>query len=385
MKVALFTSDEVKQLDQSGNLVQTTENRFPPAEKLVTQTSISGFRGLVTINLQDKSQPATRFNAFTLDALYEYEIINPTEMESRVVFRFPLSSSTMIYRDIQFLVNGEEVSSFQIISGMITWNGRLKPGETASISVHYLASGMDWFGYYSGDTREVKNFSLTVRVDDDGNYTLLTLPNNGGIKLNTSYNPPYTDITWTIEKAILAPNLAISLNQNWSYAPYGSLIETMGYSSRALIFCISLIVLTLMIFGVVFRIKQVVLLAFLFAFPHFILMSGVLTAIAQSKYVAFQILLLPVLAIISLLLVFIILKQQARLTITQIAVVLSLMALFIIGYPRIGLLSDEPMRNSAEGIVQVLMIGYVFALALAIRIRMVNQSKRKSKQPQVVK
>jgi len=59
-----------------------------------------------------------------------------------------------------------------------------------------------------------------------------------------------------------------------------------------------------------------------------------------------------------------------------LVLVLVLMALYMAGYPFIGLMLDERKRNAIEGAVQVGMIAYVFALTLFVRVRSLRKKRK---------
>jgi hypothetical protein len=117
------------------------------------------------MNLVDPARQADTFNGYTLSALYEYDIVNPTNTETRVEFRFPLSSEAKLYQVASVQWNGEPVSSWRVVSGTIAWEGRMGPGEKNVVSVHYVTWGMDGFLFVVPEPREVKNFRLTVALD----------------------------------------------------------------------------------------------------------------------------------------------------------------------------------------------------------------------------
>ena len=160
---------------ETQQVIQPTDPSASPlyrnvkVEQPISQNSIVGFRGRVTMNLSDPAHQTDTFNAYTLSALYEYDIVNPVDMETRVEFSFPLSSDVKLYRDIGVEVNGEQVSSWCVISGAISWDGRMRPGEKNVVSIHYVTRGMDGFFFEIPEPREVANFELTVALDTD-NY-----------------------------------------------------------------------------------------------------------------------------------------------------------------------------------------------------------------------
>lgn len=365
---------------ETQKVIQPTDPSAPPlyrnvkVEQPISQNSIVGFRGRVTMNLVDPAHQTDTFNAYTLSALYEYDIVNPVDTETRVEFSFPLSSGAKLYQDISVKVNGKKVSSWRVLSGAITWDEQMSPGEKNVVSIHYVTRGMNGFTFEIPEPREVTNFELTVALDTH-NYWPLTEPDNSGVQLDVRTKDSYDFITWTIERSIISPRLSVYTREGWPYAPYHEMIVTLPYAARASILFLSLAALTLLICGAPVSLRQVALLACLFAIPHLILMSGGVPApksITPAQFADYQVKMLPVISILPLVLAFITLRKLTRL---PLVLTLALMALFMAGYPFVGLLPDEQKRNAFEGMVQVAMIAYVFALTLYVRVRSTFQRK----------
>ncbi|HDQ71679.1 MAG TPA: hypothetical protein ENN19_06225 [Chloroflexi bacterium] len=338
----------------------------------VLQNTIAGFRGQVTIDLLDPAHQVDTFNAYTLSGSYEYEIVNPTDTETQAEFRFPLSPETKLYYDLDVQVDGESVSSWRVISNTIAWDRQLDPGEKSVVSIHYTSRGMEGFAFRVPEPREIVDFELVVKINTDKCW-VYTDPENGGVELSVEEfvdeTAPYRVITWTIERAIVAPRLRVYVNQYWPYAPYHEMIVTLSYAARPLLLFLSLAALTLLICGVPVSLRQFALLACLFTIPHLVLMAGgipTFNGIAPAQWAGFQVKMLPILSILPLTLAFVALRRLARL---PRVLTLVIMALFMAGYPFAGLLPDEQKRNALDGLIQAAMIAYVFGLALYVRVR----------------
>jgi hypothetical protein len=175
-------------------------------------------------------------------------------------------------------------------------------------------------------------------------------------------------IEWKIDRSILAPRLGMSLIQGWPYAPYQAMIVTLPLAARASMLFLTLVVITLLLCSVDVRPSQLALLGLLFLVPFLVLMSGGIphpASVSMEQFANYQIRMLPVIALLPLSLAFFILRRAPR---VPLILILILMALFMGGYPLIGLLTDEQKRKAFETIVQVGMIAHVFLLALFTRL-----------------
>lgn len=167
----------------------------------------------------------------------------------------------------------------------------------------------------------------------------------------------------------MAPSLGFSVKQYWPYAPYQELIVALPYVARAALLFFPIAALTLLICGVPVDLRQFALLGGLFLLPFFILMSGYFPypgSITPAEFAGYQVRMLPVLSVLSLIPAFILLRKIPRM---PMVLVLFLMALAMGGYAFIGLLPDEQKRNSTETLVQACGIGYLFLLTLYTRLR----------------
>ncbi len=150
---------------------------------------------------------------------------------------------------------------------------------------------------------------------------------------------------------------------------------TLPLAARASMLFLALAVITLLICSVEVRPSRIALLGLLFLAPFLVLMSGGIphpASVSMERFASYQIRMLPVIVLLPLIIAFFILRKIPRI---PLVLVLILMALFAGGYPLIGLLNDEQMRNAFEAILQVGMIAYVFLLALFTRLSKVKRQE----------
>ena len=167
----------------------------------------------------------------------------------------------------------------------------------------------------------------------------------------------------------MAPSLGFSVKQFWPYAPYQEMIVALPNAARAAMLFFSIAALTLLICGAPVNLRLFAILGGLFLLPFLILMSGYLpypASITSAEFAGYQVKMLPMLSVLSLIPAFILLRKLPRL---PMVLTLLLMALAMGGYAFIGLLPDEQKRNSTETMIQACLIGYLFLLTLYTRLR----------------
>jgi len=181
---------------------------------------------------------------------------------------------------------------------------------------------------------------------------------------------PYKFYTFSVDRAVMAPYMGLSVIQEWPYAPYHQLSIALPYAARAYLFFIVMAVLTLLIYGIKVDMGQVALLGILFTLPSLLLMSGYFPypdLILPADLATYMIGMTPVISVLPITLAYFLLRKT--LPRQPLYLVLLLMTLFRAGYIFISFLPDEQKRNSTEALIQSGMIGYVFLLTLYTRVR----------------
>lgn len=375
LQVTQYETMTITEMIQPNNPADPPLYRNVEREQISNQNSIAGFTGIVDMQVASAPDNTNTYNGYTLTADYQYEIVNNAASNTRVVIRFPLSSSPNKYRNVQILSGGKEVS-WQYFEGMIGWDDHLSPGEEKNISVHFSISGMDAYTYEVQESREILNFKLTVVLDTDRYYPETT-PVNGGVVLNIKGDGDKWINEWEINRSILTPRIGISLQQGWKYAPYFVINTDLPSVPRASVLFLSLVILTFIICSIRVRLDKMALLAGLYMLPFLFIISGSFfdhSWQTPTVYGANIMWMLPVMVIPSLLLAYFLLRKNPRL---PAVLTLILLMLFAGGYPLIGGLMDEQKKNAAETFIQAGMIAYIFGLTLYVRLRISSRKKQK--------
>ncbi len=193
--------------------------------------------------------------------------------------------------------------------------------------------------------------------------------------MDVKTTPSYKFITWTIDRAIIAPRLGVDLRQYWPYAPFQEMMQVLPFAARASALFLSLLLLTLLICAAPLDLRTLALAGGLFMLPFLVLMAGGVphpAAVTPAKFALYQVRMLPALAVPVLALAGLAFRKLPPL---PRVLGLILMALFMGGYALFGLVTDEQKRNAFEAMVQAGMIAYVFLLALVLRVRRARGAK----------
>jgi hypothetical protein len=160
MEVTQYTLvDSVEPLPESPALYRTIRT-----EKVLAENSISRFRGNVHIQGADWKNREATFNAYAMDATYEYDVVNNLSESTHTHFRFPLFGGSKLYQGISVTINGND-AKWKFQNGGLNWEYPLNPGEKAAIVVKYQTWSMDGYSFRVEKARDIQDFNLTIAID----------------------------------------------------------------------------------------------------------------------------------------------------------------------------------------------------------------------------
>ncbi len=165
LQVAQYIALETEEIIQSEDATAPPLYRNITTEQAIVQNSIVGFEGSVQIILDDSVHHPDVFHTYTLFADYKYDIVNPTDVETRARFKFPLSANTLLYQDINIEIDGEVVPYWYIDAGAIVWDKQIYPGDKQTVAIQFTTSGMDSFTFEVVESREITDFELEVQLN----------------------------------------------------------------------------------------------------------------------------------------------------------------------------------------------------------------------------
>lgn len=320
----------------------------------VEQESVTRFNGLVNIHVVD-----ARLGTYTLNAKYEYDVINQSDKETTANFQLPIGSSR-IFKDLSITVDGEDIGSQKrILEGVLAWEEVMQPGQKLTVVISFVTQGMELYAFQIPEKRPIQDFLLTVNVDSLDMYAF-TQPDSTAIIGSSEAIANGYHTSWRIKKSIIAPYIGIVLKQGvQTDANQGRMIQISQYMPRGLMLLLIVVVFTMLICSVPVNLWRLALFAAVFSANFLLLMGLDLLQIDQP-------ILLPVLVIPILVILFMIYRKLPQL---PLRLILFSASVFLLGYPYAGLLSEGPARIAFDSLVQALIILYIFVLAFYVRVR----------------
>lgn len=326
----------------------------------VPQNSIVGFTGDVDLTVSEREKGYALYNGYVIDARYEYEVINDSDIETEAEFYFPLSPGQTMHESFQITVDGQDIGSMlQFHSAdLVKWVDKMQPGQRHTVIVSYTSRGMETFYYQVPGQRNIQNFVLTLTVDRLP-VDLLNYPE--GCLTPTEIQPTADGkgsiLTWRLDRAITVAGMGVALPR--PEQPGANVLRVLHNSPYALTLLGTMLALTLLIRGESVRFLDLALLSgaysvqflimaaasdFVFGFWGSLVLGAVLTG--ALTYLLFR-------------------HLSSKLHRVLIYVLTSFFA-FV--YPLSGLLTQATHRNTVDGLVQVAMIVYLFGLSLYTRV-----------------
>jgi len=321
----------------------------------VPQNSILGFVGQVDMTLNEREKGYALYNGFVINARFEYNIINDSDLETEAEFDFSLSPGQTMYDNFTILQDGQDISSqLRFSQDLVQWKRTMQPQQQSKIVVSYTSRGMQYFYYQIPVQREIKNSVLTLTVDRLP-VSLLNYPE--GCLTPTEIKPTSDQrgsvLVWKLDRAITMAGMGVALLQ--PPQPGAQVLRVLWNSPYALTLLIAMIGITLLIRGEPVRFIELALLAGAYC-VQFLVMA----AISDFAFGFWGSLIVG--AFLTGLLTFLLFRHQ-RSNLLRVLIYV-LVGFFTIVYPLSGLLTQVTQRNSFDGIVQVGLIVYLFGLSL---------------------
>lgn len=255
-------------------------------------------------------------------------------------------------------INGQDVSEkLRFDYDVVTWTMKMQPDARRDVKIQYQTRGLDYFYYQIPSARQIKDFEFKLIINDlpvaDINYPEGCLPPTEEI-LPTA-DGRGSVLEWKFDNTITTAGMGIALAK--PKQPGERVILTLASSPYALMMLILAICLTLLLLGKKIKLLEIALLGGVYC-----LLFLVMTSVSDFLLGFWGSLILG--ALITMGLSFLLYRKQ---NLFIRICVLSLIAFFTLIYPLLNQLADY--KDSISGIVMILLIAYLFFVALYSRLR----------------
>lgn len=336
----------------------------------VPQNSILSFLGQVDLTLSEREKGYALYSGYLINARFEYEIANDSDLETEAEFAFPLSPGQTLHENFKILVDDQDISpQLRFSTDLVQWVSKMKPHQEAKIVITYSSRGMETFYYQIPSQREIKNFILVVMIDRLP-VSLLNYPE--GVLTPTEIKPTDNQegsiLTWKLDKAITVAGMGVALLQ--PEQPGAQVLRVLLNSPYALTLLGAMLSLTLLIRREAINFLDLALLSGAYC-VQFLIMA----AVSDLFFGFWGSLILG--AFLTGLLTFLLFRNHPSKLLRVL--VYALVGFFTVVYPLSGLFTQVTQRNSFDSLVQVGLIVYLFGLSLYTQLEKKRLDKPSTK------
>lgn len=326
----------------------------------VPQNSITGFVGEVNLTLSEREKGYALYSGYLIDAHYMYQVKNKSDVETEAEFDFALTPGQRLYDNFTITVDGEDVSGDLLFTGdVVRWITLFSPQQERTIIVSYSSRGMGSYYYQIPNQREIRNFELTVMLDQLP-VDLVNYPDGvlSPMSLTPTEDGRGSVLHWELDRAITTAGMGVSLPEPQQKG--AEVLRVLQRSPYAITLLSTMIALTLLLLGQPVNFLTLALMAAVYS-GQFLVMA----AVSDYQLGFWGSMVLG--AALSLFMTVILFHAYPSRVLRWL--MYSLVGFFTIVYPLSGLLQDDVMRNSFENLVQFALIAYLFGVAVYMRSR----------------
>lgn len=325
----------------------------------VPQNSIVGFDGKMDMQLSEREKGYALYSGFTVSADFSYDILNDSSEKTDVDWTFPLAPGQTLFEDFKITLDNKDISSLlRFGSDQVTWQTQMTPQQQSKLRIIYKSRGMNDLYYQIPVQRQITNFVFTLTVDRLPT-SLLNYPD--GVLTPTTINAT-TDgqgsiLVWKLDRAITTAGMGVALPS--PEQPGAKVLQVLVNSSYALTLLIAVLSLTLLIRGERVSFLDLALVSGIYCLQYLIM-----AALSDSFFGFWGTLILGA-ALTNIMAYLLFRRHSSRLL--RILVTIQV-AFFTIVYPLSGLYTQITDRNTFDGLMQIVLIIYLFALTLYTRL-----------------
>lgn len=311
--------------------------------------------------LSKKEQGADKFNAYFVNAEYLYDVVNHSEMAVETEFLFPLAPFDGLFENIQVRADGKEVDDLQTNGSGLWWTLGMEPNQKVTISISYVARGLDAYQFVVPQPREIKDFNLSISSDDPNVFVIVN-PSGESIHQSTSILPNNVLVLdVSIDRVVVAPVVGISYVQKADpYAPLDLLLRILKFVPRSILFLTTVIALILMISRVSFGLNDMALILAVF-------WAHGLTFMFSGQFFENPKLILLATSTLATVLVFFLIRHLRTSRLTLFSIIC--WAVILLGvYPLTGESVNTFPYNQYDNLILIAILIFVFSYLLWIRV-----------------
>jgi len=351
---------QVQEEQPRADLTQPATYKTVTKTEEVPQNSIVGFTGNVKMTLSEREKGYAYYSGFVVDVALGYDVVNDSDILTDAAYTFPLSAGQSLFEKFVIKMDGQDMSpSLRIGNDLVSWTVKMAPHQKSRIDITYKSRGMDYFYYQIPVQREIKNFMLTLTVDQLP-VSLINYP-DGVItptEIRATPDGQGSILTWQLDHAITVAGMGVALVP--PPQPGAQVLRVLVISPYALTLLGAMLALTMLLWGEKVRFLDLALLAGVYS-VQFLLMAAI-----SDYFFGFWGAMIAG-ALLTLFLTYLLFRKLPGRALR--VSIYGLVAFFTVVYPLSGLLTELSQQNAFNTLVEVGLILYIVGLSLFVNRR----------------
>ncbi|MDD2716085.1 MAG: inner membrane CreD family protein [Candidatus Wallbacteria bacterium] len=204
--------------------------------------NLDGTDARVWLGLEYRKKGLLWYSTYTVKFDASYKISNSTAQARLITFDYAFPTSSGIYDNFLFNVNGSAEKNLRPSAGRIVKDFFLNPGEGKTIEISYESRGLDqWWYRFGSDVSQISDFSLVLKT----NFTDYDFPENCISPTAKELNQGGANLTWKYKNLISGIQIGVQLPQKMNPGPFASRISFFAPVSLFFFFFLMFVITTL--------------------------------------------------------------------------------------------------------------------------------------------
>ncbi|HUS37592.1 MAG TPA: hypothetical protein VM680_19750 [Verrucomicrobiae bacterium] len=167
LRVEIYTDEEITERIESEDLTKPAILRKRTLRKRATGNPFIAANHQVALRQNSRKKGSALYGGYETDCRFTWQLRNPEAQPHNCTLTFPLPSTTAMYDDLTFTLNGVDVlPQAQIREGALLLNRTVEPNETMDVRLAFKSRGMSHWYFQVQESREIRDFTLTLTLPD---------------------------------------------------------------------------------------------------------------------------------------------------------------------------------------------------------------------------
>ena len=167
LRVEIYNDEEVTERIESEDLTKPAVLRKKTVRRFATGNPFLAARHDVALRQNPRKKGSALYGGYETDCRFTWGLKNPANSTNRCNLIFPLPATGAMYDELSATLNGQDVlPQVQIREGALILARGVQPNEAMEFRLAFKSRGMSLWYFQVRETREVRDFTLTLTLPD---------------------------------------------------------------------------------------------------------------------------------------------------------------------------------------------------------------------------